>query len=197
MPSPPGRWTDSKSSSRPATIPKSGSSIGGSRPSPRRRSPLRNQLADWLDHRTGYRAIVHEALEEPIPGGARWRYVFGSALSTVFVIQVATGILLMLSYSPSSSTAWGSVYYISYRMDFGWFVRGVHHFGSQGMIVLLALHLLQVLWAGAYRAPREVNWWFGMVLMFVTLGFSLTGYLLPWDQKGYWATKVATNIMGG
>ena len=65
------------------------------------------------------------------------------------------------------------------------------------MIVLLALHLIQVLLAGAYRAPREVNWWFGMALMFVTLGFSLTGYLLPWDQKGYWATKVATNIMGG
>ena len=158
---------------------------------------MRNPLADWLDSRTGYRALVHEALEEPIPGGARWRYVFGSALSTVFIIQVATGILLMLSYSPSSSTAWGSVYYISYQMDYGWFVRGVHHFGSQGMIVLLALHLLQVLWAGAYRAPREVNWWFGMALMFVTLGFSLTGYLLPWDQKGYWATKVATNIMGG
>jgi ubiquinol-cytochrome c reductase cytochrome b subunit len=154
-------------------------------------------LADWFDNRTGYRALMHEALEEPIPGGARWRYVFGSALSTVFMIQLATGLLLMTSYSPSSSTAWGSVFYISNVMTFGWFLRGIHHFGSQAMIVLLAMHLLQVLWAGAYRAPREVNWWFGMALMFVTLGFSLTGYLLPWDQKGYWATKVATNIMGG
>jgi ubiquinol-cytochrome c reductase cytochrome b subunit len=158
---------------------------------------LLKSFADWLDARTGYRALVHEALEEPIPGGARWRYVFGSALSTTFAIQVVTGLLLMLSYSPSSSTAWGSVYYVSERMSLGWFIRGVHHFGSQAMVVLLALHLLQVLWAGAYRAPREVNWWFGMALMFVTLGFSLTGYLLPWDQKGYWATKVATNIMGG
>ena len=70
-----------------------------------------NQFADWLDNRTGYRALVHEALEEPIPGGARWRYVFGSALSTTFVIQLVTGLLLMLSYSPSSSTAWGSVFY--------------------------------------------------------------------------------------
>ena len=154
-------------------------------------------MADWLDHRTGYRAILHEALEEPIPGGARWRYVFGSALSTTFMIQVATGLLLMLSYSPSASTAWGSVYFINDKMTLGWFIRGIHHFGSQAMIVLLALHLLQVLVAGAYRAPREVNWWFGMALLFVTLGFSLTGYLLPWDQKGYWATKVATNIMGG
>ena len=103
----------------------------------------------------------------------------------------------MISYSPSSSTAWGSVFYISDQMTLGWFIRGIHHFGSQAMVVLLALHLLQVLWAGAYRRPREVNWWFGMALMFLTLGFSLTGYLLPWDQKGYWATKVATNIMGG
>lgn len=156
-----------------------------------------NSFSSWLDARTGYKALVHEALEEPIPGGARWRYVFGSALSTTFIIQVVTGTLLAFSYSPSSSTAWGSVYYISNVMSLGWFIRGVHHFGSQAMVILLAMHLVQVLWAGAYRAPREVNWWFGMALMFATLGFSLTGYLLPWDQKGYWATKVATNIMGG
>jgi ubiquinol-cytochrome c reductase cytochrome b subunit len=158
---------------------------------------LLDQLANWLDDRTGYRAILHEALEEPIPGGARWRYVFGSALSTTFTIQLVTGLLLMCSYSPSSSTAWGSVFYLNNEMTLGWFLRGIHHFGSQAMIVLLAMHLLQVLVAGAYRSPREVNWWFGMALMFLTLGFSLTGYLLPWDQKGYWATKVATNIMGG
>ena len=135
--------------------PRSASSSSGSGPRPRRRSPLLNQLADWLDDRTGYRALVHEALDEPIPGGARWRYVFGSALSTTFLIQLVTGLLLMITYSPSSSTAWGSVYYISDEMTLGWFIRGIHHFGSQAMIVLLALHLLQVLWAGAYRrAPR-------------------------------------------
>ena len=89
------------------------SSSSGSGPRPRRRSPLFNPLADWLDQRTGYRALVHEALEEPIPGGARWRYVFGSALSTTFMIQLATGLLLMLTYSPSASTAWGSVFYIN------------------------------------------------------------------------------------
>jgi ubiquinol-cytochrome c reductase cytochrome b subunit len=158
---------------------------------------LFKQLADWLDNRTGFRALVHAALEESIPGGARWRYVFGSALSTVFLIQVFTGLLLMSSYSPSSSTAWGSVFYISREMWYGWFIRGIHHFAAQAMVVLLVFHLIQVLWAGAYRQPREMNWWFGMALMFLTLGFSLTGYLLPWDQKGYWATKVATNIMGG
>ena len=155
------------------------------------------QLADWLDDRTGFRDLMKEALDEPIPGGARWRYVFGSALTVIFMVQVFTGLLLMTSYSPSSSMAWASVFYISHEMWCGWFLRGVHHFAAQAMVVLLVLHLLQVLWAGAYRRPREFNWWFGMALLFLTLGFSLTGYLLPWDQKGYWATKVATNIMGG
>ncbi len=158
---------------------------------------MRKRISDWLDARTGLGALLHEALDEPIPGGARWRYVFGSALTSTFMIQAVTGLLLMFSYSPSSTTAWGSVYYISYEMWGGWFLRGLHHFGSQAMVVLLGLHLIQVLIAGAYRAPREVNWWFGMALLFVTLGFSLTGYLLPWDQKGYWATKVATNIASG
>jgi len=158
---------------------------------------LFKHLADWLHDRTGYRALMAEALDEPIPGGARWRYVFGSALAVIFLVEAFTGILLMTSYSPSSSTAWASVFYISREMWLGWFIRGVHHFSAQAMVVLLVLHLVQVLWAGAYRRPREFNWWFGMALLFVTLGFSLSGYLLPWDQKGYWATKVATNIMGG
>lgn len=153
-------------------------------------------LADWLENRLGYREVVKHALEEPIPGGARWRYVFGSALTATFLIQLVTGLLLMASYSPGATTAWGSVFYISTQMTGGWFLRGLHHFGSQAMIILLFLHMIQVLLAGAYRAPREMNWWFGLLLLFVTLGLSLTGYLLPWDQKGYWATKVATNIMG-
>ena len=95
------------------------------------------------------------------------------------MMQLITGIFLMTAYSPSSSTAWGSVYFISYEMVGGWFVRGMHHFGAQAMVILLFLHLIQVLVAGAYRAPREVNWWLGMILLFITLGFSLTGYLLP------------------
>ena len=79
-------------------------------------------------------------------------------------------------------------------MTAGWFLRGIHHFMAQAMIVLLALHLMQVVIDGAYRAPREVNCWFGIGLLLITLGWSLTGYLLPWDQKGYWATKVATEL---
>ena len=154
------------------------------------------RLADFLDDRTGYRAVVHEALYERVPGGARWRYVWGSTLVFAFMTQVITGLFLWANYSPSAQTAWESVYYIQHEVAGGWLLRGIHHFMAQAMVVLLALHLLQVVIDGAYRAPREVNFWLGLVLMMLVLGMALTGYLLPWDQKGYWATIVATNLAG-
>ena len=152
-------------------------------------------LIDWLDDRTGIRDVVHDALYERIPGGARWRYVWGSTLVFAFVTQVVTGTFLWMAYSPSSQTAWESVYHIQHHMTGGWLLRGIHHFMAQAMVILLAVHLLQVIIDGAYRAPREVNFWLGLILMKIVLGLSLTGYLLPWDQKGYWATSVATNLM--
>jgi ubiquinol-cytochrome c reductase cytochrome b subunit len=152
------------------------------------------QLLDWLDHRTGVKKLTHEALYENIPGGARWRYVWGSTLTFALVVQFITGIFLWMAYSPSSQTAWESVYYIQYQMAGGWLLRGIHHYMAQVMTILLALHLMQVVIDGAYKAPREVNFWFGLILLVLTLALSLTGYLLPWDQKGYWATKVSTNI---
>lgn len=154
------------------------------------------RLIDWLDHRTGVKKLTHEALYENIPGGARWRYVWGSTLSFALVIQFITGIFLWMAYSPSSQTAWESVYYIQHEMTGGWLLRGFHHYTAQLMTVLLVLHLMQVVIDGAYRAPREMNFWFGLVLLLLVLGISLTGYLLPWDQKGYWATKVSTNLLG-
>ncbi len=155
-----------------------------------------NSLLNWLDHRTGYKTLMHEALYERVPGGARWRYVWGSTLVFTFSVQLITGLFLWMGYSPSSQTAWESVYYIQHEMLLGWVLRGIHHFTAQAMVVLLVLHLLQVIIDGAYKAPREVNFWLGLILMKIVLGLSLTGYLLPWDQKGYWATKVATNIAG-
>ena len=160
------------------------------------RSGMLGQLADFLDDRTGYRAVMHEALYERVPGGARWRYVWGSALVFAFMTQVITGLVLWSSYSASAQTAWESVYYIQHEMTGGWLLRGIHHVMAQAMVVLLALHLMQVVIDGAYRAPREVNFWLGLVLMMLVLGMALTGYLLPWDQKGYWATRVATNLAG-
>ena len=152
-------------------------------------------LLDWLDDRTGIRDLAHEALFERIPGGSRWRYVWGSTLVFAFSVQVITGIFLWMCYSPSTQTAWESVYFIQNQMLGGWLLRGLHHFMAQAMVVLMALHLMQVVIDGAYRAPREVNFWLGLVLMQIVLGLSLTGYLLPWDQKGYWATRVATNLL--
>src|SRR5215471_10987543 len=154
------------------------------------------RTGDWLDARTGWRAVVHHALEEPVPGGARWAYIFGSVLVGCITLQAITGWALMAYYAPSAMTAWASVEHVSYAVSGGWLVRGLHHFGAQAMVVTVALHLAQVALFGAYKAPREVNWWLGLGLLGITLGFSLTGYLLPWDQKGYWATRVATNIAG-
>lgn len=153
-------------------------------------------LLAWLDQRTGYKKLAHEALYENVPGGARWRYVWGSTLTFCIAVQVITGIVLWMAYSPSAQTAWESVNYIQNDMFGGWLLRGIHHYTAQAMTVLLVLHLMQVVIDGAYKAPREVNFWFGLLLLQLVLALSLTGYLLPWDQKGYWATKVATNIVG-
>ena len=150
---------------------------------------------DWLNDRTGWRGLLKEALYENIPGGARWRYVWGSTLTFAFFIQIVTGVILWMAYSPSSQTAWESVYYIQYELWGGWFLRGIHHYTAQAMVILLVLHTMQVVIDGAYKAPREVNFWFGIILMCLVMGLGLTGYLLPWDQKGYWATKVATNLV--
>ena len=152
-------------------------------------------LLDWLDHRTGIRNLTREALFENIPGGSRWRYVWGSTLTFTLFVQFITGVFLWMGYSASSGDAWESVNYIQNEMSGGWLLRGIHHWTAQFMPVLLLLHLMQVVIDGAYKAPREVNYWFGVLLLLLVLALSLTGYLLPWDQKGFWATKVATNLI--
>jgi ubiquinol-cytochrome c reductase cytochrome b subunit len=156
----------------------------------------RSKFGDWLDERTGWRGLMRIALEEPVRGGARWSYVFGSALVFVLLVQVATGLLLAAFYAPSQADAWASVAYVQQEVTLGWFIRGLHSAGASAMMILTALHLLQVTLYGAYRRPREVNWYVGLVMMLVLFGFALTGYLLPWDQKGYWATQVATSLLG-
>ena len=154
------------------------------------------RVIEWVKGRTGLDVAISSALTEPVPGGARWQYVFGSVLTFLFMQQVVLGILLAFYYSPSASTAWASTAYLNDQVAAGWFLRGLHHHGSSAMVIVVVLHLLQVVWAGAYRAPREVNWWTGLLMGGLVLAFALTGYLLPWDQKGYWATQVATGIMG-
>ncbi len=157
---------------------------------------MANKLRDWIEDRTGLSNLLKIALDEPVHGGAKWSYIFGSGLVFLFILQAVTGIIMAGYYSPSSTSAWGSVYYIQEKTSFGWFVRGLHHFGSSAMMILAIVHMLQVFIFGAYKKPRELNWISGVVLLLVVTGFGLTGYLLPWDQKGYWATQVATNIIG-
>ena len=154
------------------------------------------KLIDAIDERIGLRKLVDEALNERIPGGASWAYVFGSVTLILFMVQVGTGLVLAMYYSPSATDAWASVAYFEREIVMGAFIRGLHHHAAGGMVVMTVLHLLQVVWFGAYKRPREGNWLSGLGLFGLVLAFALTGYLLPWDQTGYWATKVATSIAG-
>lgn len=153
-------------------------------------------LGDWLDERTGHRERLRLVLDRPVVGGARFAYVWGSALTTSFIVQALTGWLLMTAYAPSATTAWSSVAYITFTLRAGWLIRGLHHFGAQAMIFLLGLHIAQTALAGAYRSPRELSWFSGLGLLGVTLGLAITGSPLPWDQKGYWALRVESGIAG-
>ena len=154
------------------------------------------RVLDWLDERSGYRQLLQQALNEEIPGGASFAYVFGSVLTFILVVQVVTGVFLAMYYSPSTTDAWASVAYIQDQVTMGWFVRGLHSYGASAMVIVSGFHLLQTAVYGAYKKPRELNWIVGVVLLGLILAFALTGYLLPWDQTGYWATKVATGIAG-
>jgi ubiquinol-cytochrome c reductase cytochrome b subunit len=163
---------------------------------PHKPDPSQNKILAWLESRTGYTALVKLMLDEPVPGGARWWYVFGSVLTFILTLQLVTGVFLASFYSPSSSSAWASVAYIQDQLTLGWFVRGLHSMGASAMVVLTVIHLFQVLIFGAYKAPREMNWIVGVMMLGLVLAFALTGYLLPWDQKGYWGTQVATSLVG-
>jgi len=148
----------------------------------------------FWDERTGWKMLKEVMLLEPLPGGARWAAAFGSLLLFTFVVQVVTGILLSMNYAPSEKTAYPSVNYIQNEVPLGAFIRAVHHWGSSAMVILLLVHLVQVFVWGAYKRPREFTWMVGVLLLFCTLGLAFTGYLLPWDQKAYWATKVGLGI---
>jgi ubiquinol-cytochrome c reductase cytochrome b subunit len=156
--------------------------------------PLPPPTGFW-EQRTGWQALKQLLFLEPLPGGARWSAAFGSLLLFVFTLQVVTGILLATSYAPSAETAYPSVQFIQEELPLGAFVRAVHHWGSSAMVVLLLFHLVQVFVWGAYKKPRELTWIVGVLLLFLTLGLAFTGYLLPWDQKAYWATKVGLGIL--
>ncbi len=157
---------------------------------------LATRALHWLDERTGVKAITRKLLDEPIPGGARFAYVFGSGLLFIFLLQVITGVSLALYYTPTAETAHTSVAYIFKQVSGGAFLRSLHSYGSSAMIIVLGLHFLQTFLFGSFKGRRELLWCSGALLSFLVLGMGFTGYLLPWDQKAYFATAVGTNIVG-
>jgi quinol-cytochrome oxidoreductase complex cytochrome b subunit len=148
----------------------------------------------WLDERTGSRGIYEAIFLRKIPK-VNWLFTLGSATLFVVVNQFITGILLTVYYVPSVQDAYDTVTYIDSSLPLGWLVRGLHHWGSTALVVLAILHMLRIIFHGAYKYPREVTWLTGVVLLLLTFAFGFTGYLLPWDQKAYWATTVGTRIL--
>jgi ubiquinol-cytochrome c reductase cytochrome b subunit len=149
---------------------------------------------DWLDARTGFRAGRSHLLDEPLPPGVGWWFVTGSILLFLLAVQLVTGVVLTMYYVPSPEHAYDSVRYITDRLPLGAIVRALHFFGASFIVVAAVIHMLRVVLFGSYKKPREVTWMTGVTLLLLILGFALTGYLLPWDQKAYWATTVTINI---
>ena len=148
----------------------------------------------WLDERTGSRGIFEAIFLRMIPK-VNWAFTLGSATLFVVVNQFVTGILLTVYYVPSVQDAYETVNYIDNTLPMGWLVRGLHHWGATAMVALVILHMLRVIIHGAYKYPREITWVTGVALLLLTFAFGFTGYLLPWDQKAYWATTVGTRIL--
>ncbi|HKZ24488.1 MAG TPA: cytochrome b N-terminal domain-containing protein [Acidimicrobiia bacterium] len=154
---------------------------------------MASRLGNWLDERTGWRGNWTAVFLRKIPR-VNWAYTLGSATLFTLIIQVVTGILLTLYYVPEPQRAYASVTYITNEVPFGWMIRGLHHWGASAMVLLAVLHMVRVIIYGAYKYPREVTWITGVFLLLLTFAFGFTGYLLPWDQRAYWATVVGTRI---
>jgi ubiquinol-cytochrome c reductase cytochrome b subunit len=152
-------------------------------------------LWGWLNRRTGLDNLLRSALDEPIPGGARFAYIFGSGLLFIFISQVITGIFLALYYVPSADHAHTTVAYITKAVTAGSFLRSLHAYGASAMVVVLFLHLSQTYIYGSYKGRRELLWLSGCALFGLVLAMAFTGYLLPWDQRAYFATAVGTNAV--
>lgn len=152
-----------------------------------------NPVAQWFEERVRTTALFQALMHVEIPREAKTYYLGGLTLF-LFIIQVTTGTLLSLYYKPTPEAAYDSVKYITSVVEFGWLIRSIHHWAANGMIICLVLHVARIFIQGAYKYPRELIWIFGGLLMAVTIGFGFTGYLLPWDQKAFWATTVGTEI---
>lgn len=156
---------------------------------------MTSKVMTWLDERLGLLTVYNTVLDRKVPK-VNWWYTLGSASLFLFSIQVLTGIFLTVYYVPSPDHAYESVQYIMTGVDFGWLIRGIHHWGATFMVIVVFLHMLRTFYLAAYKYPRELTWLTGVGLLLATLGMGFTGYLLPWNQRAYWATTVGTEIPG-
>lgn len=158
--------------------------------------PISWRVGDWLEERFQWRVPINEQATQIVPIHAtNWIYCLGGLTFLMFMIQLVSGILLLLYYKPTVAEAYNSVKFLSTDVSFGWFLRSVHHWCANLFIVFLFLHLARVFYTGSYKPPREMTWISGVVLLVIGLGFGFTGYLLPWDQIAYWATTVGTDMV--
>jgi cytochrome b6 len=164
-------------------------------PSTGQGSTRTGRFLDWLEQRTGYRALQPLAKRKQVPlhRHSVWYYLGGMALF-LFLLQVATGILLLLYYRPSAEGAFESVQFLMAEVEFGWLIRSIHAWGANLMVLTLFVHLFSTLLLKAYRAPREVTWVSGVALFGLALALGFTGYLLPWNELAFFATRVGTEI---
>ncbi len=154
-------------------------------------------VVDWVDERTSLTGAARWLMFRKVPKGTNWFYTLGSATLFAFLSQAVTGVFLAMYYRPDASGgAYESIRYVTNDVFLGQFVRGMHKWGSSVMVVLVFLHMGRVFFFGAYKYPRELNWVIGVVLLILTMVMSFTGYLLPFDQRAYWATIVGVNING-
>jgi quinol-cytochrome oxidoreductase complex cytochrome b subunit len=156
---------------------------------------LWNSLYAWLDERLGLDDLYKATLDRPEPKGNWWN-TLGSASLFLFVLQGLTGIFLTVYYTPSPDHAYDSIQYIMTGVAYGWLIRGIHHWGASLMVMVVFIHMIRVFVTASYKYPRELTWLIGVGLLLLTLGMGFTGYLLPWNQKAYWATTVGTAIAG-
>jgi quinol-cytochrome oxidoreductase complex cytochrome b subunit len=151
-------------------------------------------ISDWMEHRSGIVTILEHFLYEPVPKRGAWLYTLGSAALFTITLQFLTGILLLFYYVPTTDHAWSSIYYIMNEAYFGTMIRGIHYWSANFLLVVIGLHMAQVFFSGGYKAPRELNWIVGVILLLLVIVLAFTGYLLRWDQDGFWASVVGIKI---
>ncbi len=151
-------------------------------------------IADWTEERTGVVTMLEHFLYEPVPKRGKWLYTLGSATLFLINLQFLTGILLLFYYVPTTDHAWNSIYYMMNDVYMGWLVRGIHFWSANILVVVIGMHMLRTFFSGAYKAPREINWVIGVVLILLVTVLAFTGYALRWDAEGFWAWEVGVKI---